>query len=232
MSKKSKSVIIFCAHNDDQLIGAGGTIRKYVDSGIKVYTYIFSYGEMSHPHLRPEVIAKTREKESFRASKLLGDETNYLGLKEGKFADDFDYNKVKKIISSIKPEKIFTHSPDDPHPDHRSVFRLITKTLSESTYKGDLYCFDVWNVFSFSTRSFPKLFIDITDTFDNKVRAFELHKSQLMAKVLIGWSNYVKAIVHGWNNNCKYAELFHKIDIKKADKLLIKKDKKKNKPKK
>jgi N-acetylglucosamine malate deacetylase 1 len=215
MVKKKRCIITFCAHNDDQIIGAGGTIKKYVDSGIKAYTYIFSYGEMSHPHLKPEVIAKTRKKESIRASKVLGDKVNYLGLKEGKFIEQCNIDKIKKIINKHKPEKIFIHSPDDPHPDHRAVFKIMTKLLNNIKYKGNLYCFDVWNIFSFRTRSYPKLFIDISETFNDKVNSFNMHKSQFMAKILIGWSIYTKAIIHGWNNHCKYAELFHRIEINK-----------------
>lgn len=213
MAKKKRSIITFCAHNDDQLIGAGGTIKKYANQGIKAYTYLFSYGEMSHPHLKPEIIAKTREKESLRAAKILGDDISYLGLKEGTFLETCDIAKIKKIILSHKPEKIFTHSPDDPHPDHRAVFKIIKQVLHDMNYKGDLYSFNVWNITSVTTREYPKLFIDISDTFKDKIKAFKLHKSQLLTKIIIGWSIYAKAIIDGWNNHCKYAEVFHKINF-------------------
>jgi len=215
MKKKKQCVVMFCAHNDDQTIGAGGTIRKYIDEGIDVYTYIFSYGESSHPHLKPEVVAEMREKESIRAAKILGDKIHYFGLKEGKFLETYNSKDIKKIIKDRKPIKIFTHSPDDAHPDHRAVYKIITDTLREIKYKRELYSFDVWHIFSLKTREYPKLFIDISNTFKHKVNALKKHKSQLLAILALFLNIYIKATMHGWNNHCKYAELFHKIELEK-----------------
>lgn len=211
-STKSKSIITFCAHNDDQVIGAGGTIKKYTDSKIKAYTYIFSYGEMSHPHLKPEVVAKMREKESIAAAKVLGDEISYLGFKEGNFAESCNLKQIKQIIKEKNPDKIFTHSPDDPHPDHQAVFSIVKKAIQQLNFRVELYSFDVWNIFSFK-KDRPKLFVDISDTFKYKVKALQKHESQFVTIITLGWSIYFKAIVHGWNNKCRYAELFHKIDL-------------------
>ena len=217
-SKKHSNscVLVICAHNDDQLLGVGGTIRKYVNEGIKVYTYIFSYGETSHPHLKPEIIAKTREQESIRASKILGDNINYFGLKEGNFTEVFDKNILKDIILKKKPSRIFTHSPDDPHPDHQAVFTITKEVLKSIKSNVELYTFDVWNLFTIRTRNYPKLFVDISDTFKVKIKAFDMHKSQMNTKITLGWSIYLKAILSGWNNHCKYAEVFYKIPL--ADK--------------
>jgi N-acetylglucosamine malate deacetylase 1 len=211
--KNKRSVIIVCAHNDDQVLAAGGTIRKYVDEGIDVHTYIFSYGETSHPHLKPEIIANTRKKESIRASKILGEHITYFGIKEGSFLKDFDQKKLESIIRIKKPFRIFTHSPDDPHPDHQAVFKLTRSALQKINFKGDLYVFDVWNIFAFRTRNYPKLFVDISTTFSKKREAIQQHKSQTNTMFTIGWSFYLRAIMAGWNNNCKYAEVFHKIPI-------------------
>lgn len=211
---KKRTMIVVCAHNDDQLLGAGGTIRKYVDEGIKVCTYIFSYGETSHPHLRPEIIARTREKESLRAARILGDEIHYFSIKEGHFST-FNPEILKDIIKKKKPFRIFTHSPDDPHPDHKDVLKITKKVIEEIDYKGDFYVFDVWNLFSIKTRDNAKLFVDISDTFKKKIEAFKKHKSQTSTMISLGWSIYVKAIMAGWNNHCKYAELFYRIPFKK-----------------
>jgi LmbE family N-acetylglucosaminyl deacetylase len=52
MAKKG-TVLVIVAHNDDHIIGAGGTLAKYAQEGKKVRTIIMSYGESSHPHLKP-----------------------------------------------------------------------------------------------------------------------------------------------------------------------------------
>jgi len=207
------NIMTFCAHNDDQLIGAGGTIKKYIDGGMKAYTYIFSYGESSHPHLKPEVIAKMREKESIKAARVIGDEIYYLGLKEGKFMEECDFKQLKKVIMEKKPVKIFTHSRNDPHPDHKVVFNIVKEVLKSLRYKGELYTFDVWNIFSFREDS-AKLFVDISETFKYKIDALSKHKSQIMTFFTLGWNIYLKDVINGWNYGCRYAELFHKVNLK------------------
>jgi LmbE family N-acetylglucosaminyl deacetylase len=57
------------------------------------------------------------------------------------------------------------------------------------------------------------LYVDISDTFKAKVRAFREHRSQTNTKISIGWTMYVKAIMAGWNHNCKFAEIFYRIPL-------------------
>ena len=210
-------MFFLCAHNDDQLIGAGGTIAKYAKEGKKIVTLIFSFGETSLPHLQKVVTRKTRVQESKRAAKVLGElEVYYLGLKEGSFAEEIVNRnideKVKNIIKKIKPNKIFTHSLDDPHPDHRAVYKFTMDLVEKISYKGDVYSFNIWNFFlNFRKRDQPKLVVDITDTFKIKIEAFKKHKSQLPARVSLMWNIYFQAIFYGLNNHVKYAEVFYKI---------------------
>jgi LmbE family N-acetylglucosaminyl deacetylase len=215
--KKKQCIMTICAHNDDQILGAGGTIRKSVNNGMKAYTYVFSYGETSHPHLKPKVVAEIRRKESYEAAKILGEKLYYFGINEGKIATDFDPVILEKIILEKKPVKIFTHSPEDPHPDHKAVFQIVSHVLKKIKYTDDLYVFDVWNIFAFQNNKYPKLFVDISDTFGAKCSAFNVHKSQAATMITLGWNMYFKAILNGWNNHCKYAELFHKIALSYHD---------------
>ena len=223
--QKEKCIVTLCAHNDDQIIGAGGTIRKYVDEGIAAYTYIFSYGESSHPHLRPEIVSKMRKKESLQGARVLGDQIAYLGLKEGTFMETCNPKEIEEIIRKHKPLKIFTHAPDDPHPDHIAVFKIVTSVAKKMKYKGEIYSFDIWNIFSLKTRDYPKLFVDVSKTFSTKVKSLMKHRSQFNTIVTLGWHMYLKGIINGWNYHCKYAELFHKINLDVVDTIYTKSQK-------
>lgn len=209
--------MFLCAHNDDQIVGAGGTLAKYAKEGKKIVTVIFSFGEKSLPHLKENISKKTRVLESKKAAKILGEsEIYYLGLKEGNFKNEIYekkiYEKIKVIIKRIKPSKIFTHSIDDPHPDHRDVYNFTINLLDIMNYKCDVYSFNVWNLFiNFRNRDKPKLIVDINDTFKTKVESFKMHKSQKIAVLSLMWNVYFQAIFHGLNNNMKYAEVFYKV---------------------
>lgn len=216
MEKKKENIIFFCAHNDDQIIGAGGTVARYANEGKNVYTVIFSHGEKSHPWLKPEHAIETRIKEADSSNRILGGhDIVFLDLKEGKFLEQYEENKMEggliHTISKIKPSKIFFHGIDDPHPDHRAVHKLVSSLLDKIEFKGDAYTFDVWTIWNWRKTNYPKMAVDISDTFKTKLAAFKVHKSQKIAIFSLLWSIYFKAFMNGLNNRCTYAEVFHKV---------------------
>ncbi len=215
---RQETILFLCAHNDDQIVGAGGTVAKYAKEGKRIVTIMFSYGEFSLPHMQEKESKKTRVIESKRAGKLLGESRlHYLGLKEGNFKKEIEekdiHTKIKDIIKREKPTKIFTHAVDDPHPDHRAVYRFTIDLIDKINFKGDVYSFNVWNLFlNFKKRELPRLIVDITDTFKIKVEAFKKHKSQTINAILpLMWNIYLQAIWFGFENQVKYAEIFYKI---------------------
>jgi LmbE family N-acetylglucosaminyl deacetylase len=213
---KRQAILVFCAHNDDQIVGAGGTLAKYAEEGKEVYTAIFSYGEQSHPHLKENVTNALRLRESMKSDRILGGKgIYYFGLTEGRFEKEIAAKKVKEAIARLigkkKPAKIFTHCIDDPHPDHKAVSRIMLSVLEETGFKGDAYSFDVWNPVRVRERNKPKLVVDIGKTFRKKVRAFRAHKSQKIAMISLMWGIYTRAIINGMNHHCRYAEVFYKI---------------------
>ena len=211
---KKDSVLVLCAHNDDNIIGVGGTIAKYSKEGIDVISVIFSYGISSHPWLKEQEIIKTRVEESQQADNVVGaQKLYYLGLKEGRFAEEIQKvkDKIARFIKVLKPVKIFTHSGDDPHPDHRAVHMIVSQLLDELEYKGDVYAFDVWNPFNIRNRGLPKLVVDISTTFNKKVQAIKKHRSQWMALAIMIPATYARALINGLNTGVRYAEVFVKI---------------------
>lgn len=212
-----QSVIVFCAHSDDQIVGPGGTLAKYAKEGIDVYTVIFSYGESSHPHLKPEVIKEIRIKESHGANQVIGGkEVIFYGLREGKYPDEIKTYKIQakmiKLIKKLKPVKIFTHSVDDPHPDHRAVYHAVKDAVDMIDPKPELYSFDVWNLWNIRKRHSPRLYVDITSTFKLKLKALKCFPSQkVQMQWPLTWSVYLRALIHGLHCKGTFAERFYKI---------------------
>ena len=211
-----ETILVFCAHNDDQIIGAGGTLAKYAQEGKEVIVYIFSFGESSHPHYHKEEIIKRRVKELQNADKIIGITQSYfLGLKEGDFFNEFTKKKRKDIlIRAIKEKnslKIFTHSMDDPHKDHQAVNTIVLSIAQEIGYTGEIFTFDVWNPFNLRNRNLPKLIVDIKHTLPLKVKAFTCHKSQALTLFIMMPFIYIRAILAGLQYGQWYSEKFTKI---------------------
>ncbi|MFC1647948.1 PIG-L deacetylase family protein [Nanoarchaeota archaeon] len=211
-----KDVLVICAHSDDQILGPGATLAKYASEGVKVHTIISSYGEMSHPHLREGVIQKQRVNEAKEADKVIGGTgVTFLGLRDGKQSEDYSTSKYKKdlmsIIKKYNPERIFTHSDQDPMPDHRAVHNAVIEALDRLKLKTPVFTFEVWTFFRIRSRDHPKLVVDVSDSFSKKIDALECFKSQWHAILLLKWSVYVKAILNGLRRNVKFAEVFDRI---------------------
>jgi LmbE family N-acetylglucosaminyl deacetylase len=124
------TVLVCVAHPDDEAIGVGGTIAKYAKEGEKVISIIFSLGEGSNPLLDPDYLTKRRQIESKKVGKLLGvKEVLFMGLSDIGFLKDISSedvrNKFKIYLKKYKPELIFTHCLDDPHPHHRVISQLV-----------------------------------------------------------------------------------------------------------
>jgi LmbE family N-acetylglucosaminyl deacetylase len=215
MFRKQK-ILVFCAHSDDQILGPGGALAKYAKEGKKIYTIILSYGEASLAWLKPEIAIKTRVKEAKNADKIIGGKgITFLGLKEGKFIENLQEKKIEKkiikIIRKRKPIKIFTHSSDDPHPDHRAAHKIIINILDKMRYKCDVFSFDVWNPLTGRKKNLPRLYVDITETFSIKTKALKAFQSQKIAIFTLLWSVYLRAVIHGLHINKRFAERFFKI---------------------
>ncbi len=218
MAKKAKeTVMLFCAHPDDEILGMGGTIAKYSKEGKEVIAVIFSYGEASHPWMKKRFTVKTRVKESRRAGKIVGTKkTIFLALKDGALATEIKRPRttmmIKRLIKKYKPSKIFTHSFDDIlYKDHKTVYNIMNKIMSEIDYKGDAYTFNIWNITNLRKRNLPKMIVDISTTFRTKMRALKEFKSQKVALVQLLPVVYLRGFKHGFEGNHKWGEKFYKI---------------------
>lgn len=215
-SHNPNSVMIICAHSDDQIFGPGGTIAKYAKEGKRVHTIIFSYGEQSLPLQKKEYTIKARVKEAIEVDKYLGGHgVTFLGLEETKFSEQFNkkkmYPKLKRLILQYKPSIIFTHSVDDPMPDHRALNKLLLETIDRMRYKCDVYMFDVWNLFNFKKRHYVKIVVDVSDMFEMKIKALKMFTSQQNSLFMLMWSVYLRAWYSGQGIKVKRAETFYKI---------------------
>ena len=110
-----------------------------------------------------------------------------------------------------RPSVIFTHSVDDPLPDHRALNKIVLDTVDKMRYKCDVYMFDIWTIFNFKKRHYVKIVVDISDTFDMKVKALKMFESQKSSLLSLMWSVYVKAWVNGRDIHVDHAEAFYKV---------------------
>lgn len=179
------NILVIAPHPDDEVLGCGGTIKKYTKQGHNVYVCIVTKGYA--PEWSAAFLAN-KLKEARVAHKILGvKKTLYLDLPAAKLdtIPQKDLNAaILGIINLLRPEIIFVPHFGDLHKDHRLIHeatlvasRPITKnpikqilayeTLSETEW-GPLPLVFV-----------PTVYQNISSTMKDKLRAMRAYGTEL-----------------------------------------------------
>jgi len=213
---KKETIFVIGAHSDDFAIGAGGTLLKYVAEKKKVISLVASFGENSHPHLQAHYTVKFRKKETQDCCHYMGiHNAGFIGIKENFFLKEENPKKIhdtiKKAILKYKPSKIFSHSIDDPHPDHRALYKITLDVVDELDFAGEFYTYDIWNPFNLMKQEQLKLVVDITPYLWRKIAAIRYFKSQWVVLIQLIPATIVRALRHGLPYKHRYAEVFYRV---------------------
>jgi LmbE family N-acetylglucosaminyl deacetylase len=163
-----RSVLAVGAHPDDIELGCSGSLALHKLRGDKVYLLVLTKGEATGP---PEV----RENECRKSAELLGADNLFFGeLPDTQVHDGREtIDAIEKIVAEIKPDIIYAPSYKDTHQDHRNA--------GHATLSACRRCKIVLMYEGASTqRDFtPQVFVDITKTFELKMKMTRAFGSQV-----------------------------------------------------
>lgn len=176
-------ILVVAPHPDDEVLGVGGTIAKYVSEGHEVYVCIVT--SVKDPLLFKEIRLETSN-----AHKLLSiKETIFLdfpvvGLREMPNAKLNE--KLLEVVNKIKPNIAFIPHKGDMHIDHGEVansamvaLRPINNPQLKAIYTYETLSETEWNIPTVDNAFIPNVWSDISKTIEIKIQAMELFKSQL-----------------------------------------------------
>ncbi len=216
-----KKVVVISPHPDDETIGVGGLIARFVLSGIDVSVLQVS-GHL--PPLYDKSHFELTKKEAIKAFTILG-VNNYEFLEiPATQVHNLPVASLNKSIYDFilenNPEMVLLPFPDR-HIDHRTIFDssvvscrpnrkhapkfvLAYETLSETH----------WNVPGVEPYFSPEVFFDISNTLSKKIEALNCYESQIKNNMSRS-SEAVEALAkfRGSQNGFKYAEAFKVIRI-------------------
>ena len=189
-----KTILVVTPHPDDAEGGVGGTIARWTAEGRKVVLVVTTNGShgTSDRSVKPEDLAKTREQEQRNAAKVLGiSEVVFLGLPDQGLEDTSEFReKIVRQIRKHKPEIVVTIDPNRSYIRHRDHMMTGRVTLDAVfPYARDHLAFPehleeglephkVREVYLWGSEE-PDTFLDITDTFETKMKALYCHVSQI-----------------------------------------------------
>ena len=176
------------AHPDDLEVHAGGTLARYARDGHEVFLAVCTDGAAGHLRIPPEHLAQIRKREFTQAAEAIGAQAHWMGEPDGfLFENEQTRVKMMEIIRWANPDVIITHYPEDYHPDHRAASRIVFGASFMATTPARLgkhpACDTVPALFYMDTTTglgfTPEVFVDITDTFETKMRMVDCHASQV-----------------------------------------------------
>jgi LmbE family N-acetylglucosaminyl deacetylase len=161
------------AHPDDIEIGAGGTLVKLLEKNWDVFAAIVT-------DETDRQIAVVRRQEALQSCAALGlrpQQVFFLGMSDGYVSvtrEGVDRLRDALKKHDIRPELVFIHSHADCHPDRRAVCELVHAAFRQRVILG----FPIINWFN-ETLFIPQVYRDITDHIARKLRALEIHQTQM-----------------------------------------------------
>ena len=194
MEAKHAQVLVVSPHPDDAEYGVAGTVVRWVRQRREVVYVVCTNGDKgtSDVSVKPEDLAKTREKEQIAAANLLGvREVHFLRLPDQGLEDTSEFRKeIVRLIRRYRPETVVTANPYRRyvwHRDHRitgqvtldAIFPYARDFLSypdlmrEGLHPHKVKEVLLWGTEDLNYRS------DITETFQVKLAALRCHKSQV-----------------------------------------------------
>ena len=150
------------------------------------------------------------------ADRIVGCRSTFFDLKEGSFPGGFAAIKgqLLALVKNLKPRKVFTHTNEDPHPDHLATHAITLEVLQEARVKAEVYLFSIWNPFSLRKSHAPRLYVDTTHTFGKKIRAIRHFQSQRPAMLVLLWGILARELKNGLHIGTRIAECFYRIQIR------------------
>jgi len=213
---ENKRALIICAHDDDEVIGPGGTIRKLADAGVAVTTVIFATGNEGYLKLEDkESIVERRVLEAKKAGSILGTQ-EYITHSYDDFSNldcNDVYQKIIQAVRKVKPRIVFSHLPTD-YIAHRTLSKVVPEAVWQSSWNCSLTYGEPWKVdrlYLFPILELlpkPSHIIDISDTFHAKIEAMQAYDSQHDVVPQILDQIEAKARVYGSLIGVKYGEAF------------------------
>jgi LmbE family N-acetylglucosaminyl deacetylase len=193
-----KRVLVISAHPDDSDFGASGTIAQWVKKGIEVAYVFCTNGDQGGEEsgFTKEEMPAIRQREQRAAGAVIGvSDITFLNYIDGNLEATLGLRKdLVRQIRISQPDRMVCQSPERnwdrigaSHPDHlvagESAIQAVYPDARNPFAFTDLLekeGLQPWRVKEVWVTAFanPDHFVDITDTFDLKIKALQAHASQ------------------------------------------------------
>ena len=222
------NILAVGAHPDDIEILCAGTLARYAQQGHAIFLASFTCGDMGDLEILPPELGRIRKAEAEASATALGARLLWPGVTDELVFPNEEQRRIMiDLLRQADPDVIFTHSPNDYHPDHRYVSQLVFDSYFQKGLphlpdqrmpacrfgQSQVYYMDNLGGIAFE----PQEYVDITEVIETKIRMLQCHQSQLKAMKNLARTNIIdmvrtQAAFRGLAAACQYAEAFRRLD--------------------
>ena len=224
-----KTIISIQAHPDDAEIFCSGTLALLAELGHRVVIATMTSGNMGGIGMDPETTGERRKQEAAEAARLMGAEYLCLEQPDGFVFDSPEIRiQTNQVIRQSGADIVFTHLPDDYHPDHRATSSIVESatlltTLPNVPCDADplkatpiLYHTTPFNLTNHLGNPYiPHFYVDVSSVIETKKAMIAAHDSQIeLMQVMFEINNFVEDMLDGHDRKLgarigiDYAEAF------------------------
>lgn len=191
-------VLVVVAHPDDIDFGIAGTVAELTKAGSYVAYCLVTSGEAGEDDMTvsSEELAALREAEQTAAAKVVGVTTlHWLKHADGMVEANLDLRRdISRVIRIEKPDVVITQAPErdynsvyGSHPDHQETAEATLRAVYPDARNPRAFTAELLDE-GFEPHAVPNvwirhddlnLFVDITSSFESKLRALRSHQSQV-----------------------------------------------------
>lgn len=228
----NRIAIAILAHPDDaEFLCAGTLLRLRNEHGWAVHVATMTPGDCGSAEHEPDDIARIRRGEGKAAAEAIGGVYHCVEERDLRVIfNESVLEKVVRLLNAVRPQVVFTHSPDDYHLDHEQTSKIVRAATFAAPIPNFLhgrhvhppldhiphlfYCDPLEGKDSFGNPIVPAFRIDITRVIAEKARMLDCHESQrAWLRKHHGVDNLVESMkewgaTQGKNAGVAYAEGF------------------------
>ena len=188
------SVLVLAAHPDDEVLGCGGTIAKWMDAGARVHVAFLADGVYSRQAdaLAQQAELLARRAAAQKACAILGTQSVSFGNFPDNRMDTIPLLEITKEVEALirihRPDTVLTHHAGDVNIDHRLLLEAVVTACRPQPGHSvkTLLCFEVassteWQLPGSGPVFAPNWFVDISATLARKLSALEAYAAELRA---------------------------------------------------
>lgn len=214
-------ILVFSPHQDDDILGCGGSIKRLTDLNAEVRVVYVTDGCRGSSE-KQESLVSVRKKEAIEALSVLGcEDYTFLGFEDNRLKlDQKTLSAIKQEIKAFEPQHIFLVNPLDGPNDHIISSALVSRALQDYDPEVECLNYEIWNTIN------PNSLVNISDVVGFKEQAIRKHHSQMEIVDYVHHFRGLNAYRAIYTHECLYCEAFLKVSkeeqIRMSNEFLMK----------